>query len=161
MAAAAAAAWPALAQCRLCDTPTTSPALGHDGKEVALQLETSIDFGRLVVSAGGQGNALLRPDGSATATGSLVGPGARAMAGSAVIHGQPGKAVRVILPPHIVLTSLAGGQITFEDVTSDLPALPQLDSNGRLTFRFGGRLRVSGDAEGQYRGDLPILVEYP
>ena len=83
------------------------------------------------------------------------------MAGSAVIQGQPGKAVRIILPPRIVLTSIAGGQITFEDLTSDLPSLPQLDSSGRLAFRFGGRLRVNGDAEGQYRGDLPILVEYP
>jgi hypothetical protein len=69
--------------------------------------------------------------------------------------------VRIILPPQIVLTSSAGGEISFEDVSSDLPAYPRLDANGRLAFRFGGRLRVRGDAEGQYRGDLPILVEYP
>jgi hypothetical protein len=29
-----------------------------------------------------------------------------------------------------------------------------------LTFRFGGRIRISGDAEGDYRGNLPIAAEY-
>ena len=48
----------------------------------------------------------------------------------------------------------------FDDVVSDLPPLPRLDSAGNLTFRFGGRLRVTGDAEGEYRGDLPITAEY-
>jgi hypothetical protein len=68
--------------------------------------------------------------------------------------------VRVELPQRIVLTSTSGGQIVFEDVTSDLPALPRLDSAGRLSFHFGGRLTIRGDADGQYRGDLPITVEY-
>ncbi len=133
----------------------------QSAKDVALEIESSIDFGRLVVAAVGEGSATLRPDGSATASGSVAEPGSRAMVGSAVIHGQPGKAVRVILPARIVLTAVTGGEIVFEEVASDLPSQPRLDSAGRLAFRFGGRLRVSGDAEGQYRGDLPILVEYP
>jgi len=29
-----------------------------------------------------------------------------------------------------------------------------------LSFRFGGRVRISGDAEGDYRGDLPVTAEY-
>jgi hypothetical protein len=41
-----------------------------------------------------------------------------------------------------------------------LPVTPQLDSSGNLAFRFGGRLSVAGDAEGDYRGDVPITVEY-
>ena len=45
-------------------------------------------------------------------------------------------------------------------MVSDLPSLPRLDSAGNLSFRFGGRLRITGDADGQYRGDLPITVEY-
>ena len=44
--------------------------------------------------------------------------------------------------------------------SSDLPSLPRLDSAGNLSFRFGGRITISGDADGQYRGDLPITVEY-
>jgi hypothetical protein len=47
-----------------------------------------------------------------------------------------------------------------EDIVSDLPGSARLNASGTLTFRFGGRLRVSGDAEGEYRGDVPITVEY-
>jgi hypothetical protein len=82
------------------------------------------------------------------------------MVGTAIVHGQPGRTVRVELPRRIELYSLSGGNISFEDVTSDLPSLPRLDSAGNLTFRFGGRVRISGDADGEYRGDLPITVEY-
>jgi hypothetical protein len=82
------------------------------------------------------------------------------MVGSAVVHGQPGRAVRIELPQRILLHSISGGQISFDDVTSDLPSVPRLDSSGTLSFRFGGRLTVSGDADGEYRGDLPITVEY-
>jgi len=45
-------------------------------------------------------------------------------------------------------------------VVSDLPAIPHLDSAGNLSFRFGGRVRITGDADGAYRGELPITVEY-
>ena len=82
------------------------------------------------------------------------------MVGSAVVRGEPGRAVRVDLPRHIVLRSFSGGEIIFEEMVSDLPSLPRLDSAGRLEFRFGGRLRIRGDAEGEYHGDLPITVEY-
>ena len=45
-------------------------------------------------------------------------------------------------------------------IFSDLPAQPRLDSQGLLTFRFGGELHVQGDASGDYRGDVPINVDY-
>ena len=60
----------------------------------------------------------------------------------------------------IELYSLSGGRITLEDVVSDLPSLPRLDSAGNLNFRFGGRVRISGEDDGDYRGELPITVEY-
>ena len=59
-----------------------------------------------------------------------------------------------------MLHSLSGGEVSFDDVISDLPSLPRLDSTGNLTFRIGGRLTVSGDADGDYRGDLPINADY-
>ena len=55
---------------------------------------------------------------------------------------------------------LAAGTSRFDHVTTDLPPLPRLDAAGNLSFRFGGRLFVTGDADGQFRGDLPITVEY-
>jgi hypothetical protein len=157
---AAAVAGPAAAQCRLCDKPSTSrdqPAAGHD---VSLEVETSLDFDRLILFGEGEGDAVIRPDGSRAAEGSVADIGPRAMVGSAIVHGEPGRAVRVELPGRISLYSLQGGQIAFDQITSDLPSIPHLDSAGNLTFRFGGRVKILGDAEGEYRGDLPITVEY-
>ena len=82
------------------------------------------------------------------------------MVGSALVHGEAGRAVRIELPARIELYSLGGARITIEDIVSNIPAGAKLDSAGALAFRFGGRLHISGDAEGEYRGDVPITVEY-
>ncbi|HJU76734.1 MAG TPA: DUF4402 domain-containing protein [Sphingomicrobium sp.] len=158
--AALASAPHALAQCRLCDTPTTSRNNETDSGEIRIEVETSLDFDRLVVDGEGEGSAIIRPDGSNFAAGSVTEIGPRAMVGTVVLRGEPGRTVRVELPRRIILYSLSGGQVVFEDVLSDLPSLPRLDSNGVLTFRFGGRLRVSGNSEGDYSGELPIIAEY-
>ena len=84
----------------------------------------------------------------------------RAMVGSATVRGEPGRSVRIDLPRHIQLYSISGGRIAVDEIVSDLPASPKLDATGLLTFRFGGRIRISGDAEGDYRGDMPITAEY-
>lgn len=151
---------PAVAQCRLCDSPTTTRDSDDGKNQVQLEVESSIAFDRLVLFGAGEGTAVLRPDGSTSGTGNVADLSPRAMVGSATVRGEPGRTIRIDLPHRIVLHSLSGGEITFDDVVSDLPSLPRLDSAGNLTFRFGGRLRVSGDAEGEYRGDLPITAEY-
>ena len=159
-AAATVAASPTDAQCRLCAKPSTTREEPAEGKQVDLRIETSLNFDRLILSGEGQGTAVIRPDGSSSVQGAVENLSARAMVGSATVHGEPGRAIRVELPRRIVLYSLSGGQISFDDVVSDLPSLPRLDSAGNLAFRFGGRLTVTGDAEGDYRGDLAITVEY-
>ena len=164
LAAVAAAVTPPApldAQCRLCATPVTHRSDSAGADRIELEVETSLNFGRLVMFGEGQGSAIIKADGSQAATGTISGPGTRAMVGSAVIRGEPGRAVRVDLPSRILLYSLSGGTIEFDQVTSDLPAMPRLDASGRLAFRLGGRVQISGDAEGNYRGDLPINVEYP
>ena len=84
----------------------------------------------------------------------------QAMVGSATVHGLPDRTVRVELPRTIDLYSVGGARITLDDVVSDLPSVPRLDSAGNLNFRFGGRVRITGEADGDYRGNLPITVEY-
>src|SRR6185437_1614721 len=159
-AAISGAAPPALAQCRLCEQPTTAlPTDGPDG-EVQLQIETKLDFDRLILSGSGAGAATIRPDGTQLAEGGVIDLGPRAMVGTVLVHGEAGRSIRVDLPHRIELYSVGGGRITLDDITSDLPAMPRLDPAGNLTFRFGGRLMVSGDSDGQYRGDLAITVEY-
>lgn len=159
-AAAAATTWPAGAQCRLCETPTTSRDDQIQSGDVRIEIQSSLNFDRLIMYGAGQGAAVIRPDGSTAAEGSVTGVSPRAMVGTAVVHGESGRAIRVDLPRRIELYSLSGGRITVEDVLSDLPSIPRLDSAGNLTFRFGGRVRITGDADGEYRGDLPITVEY-
>src|SRR4051812_33504882 len=155
LASATAASWPAHAQCRLCNMPSTSRDEAAAGQDLRLEIETSVNFDRLVFYGAGTGTALIRPDGSTNAQGAVSDISPRAMVGSAVVHGQPGRTVRIELPRRIQLYSMSGGQISFDDVVSDLPAIPRLDAAGRLTFRFGGRLTITGDADGEYRGDLP------
>jgi hypothetical protein len=156
----AGAGVPVGAQCRLCDQPTTQlPAESVDG-DVQLTIETGLDFDRLVFSGSGMGAATVRPDGSNAAEGVVTAVGPRATVGNVLVHGQPGRALRVEVPHRIELYSLGGGRITLDQVTTDLPPMPRLDSAGNLSFRFGGRLVVTGNADGQFRGDLPITVEY-
>jgi hypothetical protein len=151
---------PAGAQCRLCDTPTTTRDDSTGNGPISLEIETSLDFDRLILLGAGDGTATLLPNGQRSVSGMIGDLSGRAMVGSAKVHGEAGRAVRVELPSRIELYSLSGNRITIEDIISDLPASARLDSAGALDFRFGGRLRISGDAEGEYRGDVPITVEY-
>ena len=158
--AAVTGASPASAQCRLCATPTTTVSQDVHGDAIKLEVETTLDFDRLVLARNGSGAAVIRPDGSSAAEGALSGVSPRAMVGTAVVHGTADRIVRVELPQRIDLYSISGGRITLDQVVSDLPSLPRLDSAGNLSFRFGGRVSISGDADGDYRGELPITVEY-
>jgi hypothetical protein len=158
--AAVAGPSPTSGQCRLCKTPVMTRDVATTRDDVAIEVETSLNFDRLVLAGSGDGAAVIRPDGSRGAEGAIATVGARAVVGSVRVHGEPGRIVRVELPSRIQLYSLSGGQILVDEVASDLPSLPRLDSAGNLSFRFGGRVRITGDSAGDYRGDLPITVEY-
>lgn len=152
---------PALAQCRLCAAPTTATEEASSGGDVQLSIETNLNFDRLIVGGAGTGKATLRPDGSSATEGAIMGISPRAMVGTVQVHGEANRAVRVDLPHRIDLFSLSGGRITLDDISSDLAQDPRLDAAGNLTFRLGGKLIISGDTDGPYRGDLPVTVEYP
>jgi len=151
---------PVPAQCRLCSTPTTQLQAGEDGGDIRLDVDATLDFDRLVLLGSGDGAATLLPSGDRNASGSVATLSARAMVGSITVHGEPNRAIRVEMPGSIQLYSLSGGRISVDRLDTDLPAMPRLDSAGNLTFRFGGRVQISGDADGDYRGDVPITVEY-
>ena len=148
------------AQCRLCDTPQTQRE-AEDTAAVRLEVQAALDFDQLILlQSGGAGSARINPDGSYSTSGALGMVGARAMVGSVVIRGEPGKAVQVLLPGSILLHGLRGGTIRLDSIVSDLSRDPRLDSNGELRIRFGGELKISGDVEGDYRGDIPLTVDY-
>ena len=150
----------ARAQCRLCQTPSTGPKADADARPMELEVQAILDFDRIVVIGAGEGTATLRPDGTRQATGSVQAISGRAMVGEARVHGEPGRTVRVEMPARIELHSVSGSTISIDEITTDLPSEPKLDSSGGLVFRFGGRLKLSGNSDGDFRGEMPITVEY-
>jgi hypothetical protein len=145
--------------CRLC-SPVEGSANGKPAEPVQLAVEARLDFDQLILAGSGEGSAELSPDGSRIARGTVTSISARAMAGEVSIRGEPGREVRIELPGSIELFGFNGGSIRLDAIRSDLPPAPRLDSNGRLNFRFGGIVRVSGDTDGEFRGDVRVNVEY-
>ncbi len=151
----------AQAQCRLCATPTTDAPAEATPQAVRIEVQARLDFDQLVLMDGSSpGTARLLPDGTASTSGAIGAISGRAMVGNVIIRGEPGRLVRIGLPESIALYGLTGGSIRLDSLVTDLPAQPRLDSQGSLQFRFGGALHVEGDAAGDYRGDVPITVDY-
>jgi hypothetical protein len=155
----AATAQDVSAPCSLCVSNITASG-DKPVDPVKLDVEVNLDFDRLVLEGSGDGSAELGPDGVRNVSGSITSIGARAMVGEVVIRGEPGRYVRIDLPRRIELRGLSGGMVRLESLRSDLPQMPRLDSNGRLKFRLGGALHVSGDVSGAFRGDVTIDVDY-
>lgn len=148
------------AQCRLCTAPTTAPDPETIAPPVALQVEANLDFDRIVLAGAGEGSATLGPDGSRQTSGTILSIGGRAMVGNITVRGEPGRLVLVTLPSRIALHGLTGSDIVIDSVTSDLPSAPRIGSDGTLAFRIGGALHVSGEVDGNYRGDFSVDVDY-
>lgn len=149
------------AQCRLCDTPTTGLDQSSGGMPIRLEVQARLNFDQvLLLDSTTTGTARIAPDGSSSTTGSIGALSGRAMVGSVIVRGEPGRLVRIGFPDAIQLYGLTGSSIRVRALTSDLPSAARLDSQGMLRFRFGGELDVSGNVEGDYRGDIPITVDY-
>lgn len=160
---AGALAMPAAApaQCRLCATPTTTPDPTGTGTPIRLEVQARLDFDQVIlIESTGVGTARIAPDGSSSTSGSIGALGGRAMVGSVIVRGEPGRLVRIGFPQSILLHGLSGNAIRVSALSSDLPASARLDSQGTLQFRFGGALEITGAVEGDYRGDIPITVDY-
>jgi len=150
---------PAAAQdaCSLCTSP--------DGGTVAerpltIEIYADLVFSRLALSGSGQGTAAIDPQSGRKAVSGMVDLGGQAVQGRARIFGQPHRAVRIILPGSVTMTSAGGGTAELTDFATDLPAWPVLDAFGQLEFAFGGTMVLRGPVGGALRGRLPISVEY-
>ena len=149
------------AQCRLCRSPITEASDEASSGPVRIEVQTRLDFDQLVVmDAASPGIARLLPDGTATTSGAVGAISGRAMVGSVVVRGEPGRMVRIGLPGEIRLYGITGTSIRLDSLVTDLPAQARLDAQGSLQFRFGGDLHIQGNVEGEYRGDVPITVDY-
>ncbi len=148
------------APCRLCSADSIEGINARPAAPLHLQVETRLDFDKVVFE--GKGNALfaLSPGGIARLSGAATATGARPMPGSVLIRGEPGRAVRVDLPANVRLHGAGNGAMSIDRLVTDLPAFPRIGDDGTLSFRFGGDLQLSGDGDGSYHGTVDIIVEY-
>lgn len=137
---------------------------GRNCQTLEITIESDVDFGRLVLLGKGEGRVLLDLNtGEKRLIGDIDDLGGMAVSGRAVITGAPLEEVRINLPSEIAMRDTNGGSAAMRDFVTDLPAMPQLDIDGRLEFRFSGTLVIEAntDGAGTLRGRVPISVEYP
>jgi hypothetical protein len=138
-------------------------AVAQDKGEIPLQVEirTQLDFSRATTGGKGGGRISIDPDsGTRQVAGNLVDLGGSALAGTAVVTGEPGRQIRIDLPLSIRMTGSHGGAIEITNLRTNLPAGARLDAFGKLEFSFGGDVNVDGNSTGTFRGRIPITAEY-
>lgn len=153
---------PVRAQCLLCDksAAVAGPLADPDGVPLRIEISAQLDFSRIATGSGGGSVTVDPQSGARRLSGNLRDLGGGGLTGEAIVSGAPGHAVRINLPAEILLDGDGGRSARMIDLATDLGPAPRLGTDGRLRFRFGGRLQLSGDDEGNYRGRIPISVEY-
>ena len=128
---------------------------------ISIEVTTQLDFSRAALTGRGDGNiALDATSGTKRIEGGLVDLGGYGLAGTATVHGEPGRGVRIDMPVTITMSSSTGGHIEITHLRTNLPPAPRIDGFGQLAFSFGGNVRVTGEASGTFRGRIPITAEY-
>jgi len=150
----------AAAQCQLC-AEERDLSLSSSETPLTIEVETTLDFDRLVLAGASGGAAEIDPrTGRRSVAGELVGLGGLGIQGTATVRGEPGRAIRLELPASTTLHSSAGDTAELTDLVADIPSGARLGPDGTLRFNFGGRLTVKGSADGDYRGRILLVVDY-
>ena len=158
--AAAAFAAPAGAQCRLC-APAPGAAKKPPPAAISIEIDTGIDFSRLgLISSGQAGSAAIDPASGQRTVSGLLDLSGLPVQGTVTIRGQPNEQVAVDMPTEVALTNRSGASIRLARITTTLKSNPKLAQDGTLTFTFGGELMVDGRSDGDFRGRIPITVDY-
>jgi hypothetical protein len=150
------------AQCRLCaEQPALSAASKKSDVPLRISISTELDFARLALTGPAGGQVTIDPEtGVRSTTGQVVALSGMALTGRAEIIGGKNEKIRIDIPASILLTAPDGGTAELTQIETDLPNRPKLDKDGRLLFTFGGLLRVKNSSDGQFRGRIPITVDY-
>ena len=151
---------PAAAQdsCRLC---YAGGELAPGERPLTIEIWTDLNFSKLALTGRTGGSAELSASGgSKQTTGDLIDLGGISVSGHGKVNGVPLREVRINLPDRVDMTTADGGHAELAQFTTDLPAHPSLNANGELEFSFGARLVLSGGRGGNYRGRIPISVDY-
>lgn len=143
--------------CRLCYSDSSRPG----ERPLTLEIHADLNFAKLALTGTEGGSAEVdAADGAKRTGGTVISLGGMAITGRGRVTGEPLRAVRVDLPQMVPMTAPDGGTAQLTGFTTDLPARPALDANGELTFSFGARLVLRDGHGGNYRGRIPITVDY-
>ncbi len=156
---------PLVAQCRLCAAPTgtnaTKSVLQKPDKPLSIEITANLDFSRLALLDRSGGEVSIDPvSGHRRVSGAITDLGGMSLNGEGRLEGEPGRYVRISIPDRITLSAPNGSTAEVVKLETNLPPQVKLDREGRLTFTFGGELRVTGNAGGQYRGRIAITADY-
>ena len=134
---------------------------GAEMRPLRIEIESGLQFSRLALLGRQDGAARIDPKTGEKHVGSnMIDLGGLTFQGKATITGQPLKPVRIDLPRSVVLHSVAGGEAELSDFRTDLPQVAMLDANGQLQFNFGATITSKNAQGGDFRGRIPIRVEY-
>ena len=157
----------ASAQCRLCSEPAGSAvSSAHAGstqseKPLRIEITADLDFSRLALMSRSGGEVSIDPlSGQRRISGGITDLGGMSLHGQGRLEGEPGRYVSVNLPDRITLSAPNGSTAELVKLETNLPVRAKLDSMGQLTFSFGGKLQVTGNANGQFRGRISITADY-
>lgn len=137
---------------------TTAP---NGERPLSITIESGIQVGRLGLTGHQDGDAAIDPQTGAKQVGpNMIDLGGLSFQGKATITGQPLRPVRIDLPHSVMLHSPSGAEAELSDFRTDLPPVAMLDANGQLQFNFGATISSRGGQGGDFRGRIPIRVEY-
>ena len=140
--------------------PFAMPAPGGE-RPLSITIESGLQVGRVGLTGREDGNAAIDPQTGAKQVGpNMIDLGGLAFQGKATITGQPLKPVRIELPQSVMLHSPSGAEAELSEFRTDLPPVAMLDANGTLQFAFGATITSKGAQGGDFRGRIPIRVEY-
>ncbi len=153
--------------CPRCDLPpgcrgnNPKPNKNKDCTPVSVNIESDLDFGRLVLLGDGVGQVIIDLNtGQKTTSGNINDLGGMAFKGVARISGKANSPIQIILPGSISMTDASGSQAELTELRTDMPLVAYLDGSGQLEFSFTGSLKTDNPIGGNLRGRIPISVQY-
>ena len=143
--------------CRLCYSEAgTVPG----ERPLTIEIWADLNFSKLALSGRESASAEVSASGGKQTSGAMIDLGGMPVTGHGRITGVPLREVRLDLPDRVEMSAGDGASAQLVHFTTDLPAHPALNANGELEFSFGARLVISGGRGGNYRGRIPISVDY-
>jgi len=149
--------------CELCPSPglsALSSSLVPD-RPLQIEIESGLQFSRMALLGRSDGVAELDlQTGEKRVDAGMIDLGGISYQGRARVTGEPLRPVRIELPASVQLRSPDGAEAELSAFVTDLPPVAMLDENGLLEFSFAARLSTQRARGGNFRGRIPIRVDY-